>query len=139
VTGVAVVSTRDATSLARSSLQYVNPDHLRAAGIVLSPPSSGVAATTDVITETAARDVAAKAFSGFPIRDAVLTTVSDERTGLNALCWVLDLTPASGVVAAAGPAHPGAAYNPKPQTFMVLVIDAHTGQWLFARAGGPAQ
>ena len=111
------------------SIRAVSADRLRQGGIVLVNPFPWDQAA---VTQSEAEREAVKQGPGGPVQQSVLAEVVLTNPNVRAprLCWVVSL-PAS-LVSSNGP--PGS--TPRQASFYLILIDAHTGEFVQGTAGG---
>jgi len=124
----------DPDNLISLMLNSVSATALARAGIRLQAPTKPAAVSQD-----AAQRAALQAMPGSAVRETVLADFSDTHhvPAISTLAWAISLTDASGFRPhPAGPARGGAVVKP---SYLVVFIDAGTGEFVMATKGGRLQ
>ena len=108
-------------------LSSVSTADLANAGIQLGAPTASA-----TVSQAAAQQTALQQFPGSTVREAVLADFSntDHVPAINTLAWAVSLTVPPGLTPQ-GPVGPTAKF-----TYLVVFIDATTGQFIMSTSGG---
>lgn len=91
------------------------------------------ATTTPTVTSSEAVSAAQAQWPGFPVRQAVYAHLKDPRSHNDSDCWIVDMTPPGPFIPFTGPI--GDPNTPPPSaTFLLVIVDGHTGQVLYGVA-----
>lgn len=122
-------------------LHRVSGGRLQSAGIALLQPAPN---QQPHISRKAAASFALALFPLAPgnmVREEVLARVrlgSQPASSTERLCWVVDITPTSGIIPHSGGSQgggPAALLHPDPDAFFLVFVDAENGRLFFAGTG----